>query len=123
MPQAAYGTVLPVRLQYSFTKGLLVKPDLHSGGHISSANIVCDFSNGDVGCSADVPIIDRYCKRKRSGIVVNNVGGVHREIEFRDNTVEIDERDLPTHRGSEADVVRMVRVRPTVLCSAVDLPH
>ena len=62
-----------------------------------------------------MPIIDRYGKRKRTGIVVNNVGRVHREIESRDNTVEIDERDLPTHRGSEADVVRMRRVRATVL--------
>ena len=112
MPQSATSALFSVCLENSLPKAFLVQTLAHYRCYVRSPRLRSRIRN-DARLNVH-RVISRYFEGELVRVVSDDKDRPNGKILARDNAVEIDQRHLVSHRGSQPVIVPMVRIGTTI---------
>jgi hypothetical protein len=112
--ESADGTVFTVSRYDSLTEGSLMQPFLNAGCDVAAGSLTTIFSDMIGACGKAHAIVDKHCEGQGARIVVHHVDGPFGLIPARHDPVEVDQWQSSQHGETDARVVAMVGVSPSV---------
>jgi len=122
-PEAAYRTLRLIRSQDAFAKCSLVKSTQCDHSHVCSPSLRDHRFFSRTRDEGTVGLVDGNGEGEIARVVPDHVDRPGRHVASRDNAVKVHERNPALHGETQADIVTVVRIGPTVSIEDDVRPH
>jgi hypothetical protein len=114
VPEVTDGTVFSIGLENPLPEDHLMHTLSRLPRHVPSSDIRFGIIDRIRNRSPKLLVINGDVERESGRIVSSYEHGPRRDVQPRDNTVEVHQRRASSHGGPEASVLVMLRVRPPI---------